>query len=97
MVGDGEISFGGGQDVTALMNALEGAAVNSAGASAEAGTNNAAAEDIQALGTPATTTTSAAAAAETTVAVQATETAVATPDTTPTEEASQQEQGNFRH
>ncbi|KAI1367507.1 hypothetical protein F5Y08DRAFT_336527 [Xylaria arbuscula] len=93
VVGDGEISFGGGQDVTDLMNALEGAAVNSAGASTEAATNNAAAEDIQALGTPATTTTTtAAAAAETTIAVQATETPVATPDATPTEDPNLQEQ-----
>ncbi|KAI5917557.1 hypothetical protein F4810DRAFT_716342 [Camillea tinctor] len=30
VVGDGEISFGGGQDVTNLMNALEGAAVGAA-------------------------------------------------------------------
>ncbi|KAJ3568812.1 hypothetical protein NPX13_g6290 [Xylaria arbuscula] len=93
VVGDGEISFGGGQDVTDLMNALEGAAVNSAGASTEAATNNAAAEDIQALGTPAaTTTTAAAAAAETTIAVQATETPVATPEATPTEDPNPQEQ-----
>ncbi|KAI1377209.1 hypothetical protein F4677DRAFT_48705 [Hypoxylon crocopeplum] len=40
VVGDGEISFGGGQDVTNLMNALEGAAVNAATGTA---TNNAAA------------------------------------------------------
>ncbi|KAI1092516.1 hypothetical protein F5B19DRAFT_203623 [Rostrohypoxylon terebratum] len=52
VVGDGEISFGGGQDVTNLMNALEGAAVNAATGTANrnnaaavpaAGTNNAAA------------------------------------------------------
>lgn len=53
VVGDGEISFGGGQDVTNLLNALEGAAVTSAGAA----TNNAAtdnvAQDIQALAVPA--------------------------------------------
>lgn len=30
MVGDGEISFGGGQDVSELMNTLEGAAVDAA-------------------------------------------------------------------
>ncbi|KAL3423833.1 hypothetical protein PVAG01_05580 [Phlyctema vagabunda] len=34
VVGDGEISFGGKQDVTNLMNALEGAAVNGAAANA---------------------------------------------------------------
>lgn len=34
VVGDGEISFGGGQDVSNLMNALEGAAVNAAGTAA---------------------------------------------------------------
>ncbi|KAI0595662.1 hypothetical protein F4775DRAFT_364632 [Biscogniauxia sp. FL1348] len=33
VVGDGEISFGGGQDVTNLMNALEGAAVGAAAGS----------------------------------------------------------------
>ncbi|KAK5630777.1 hypothetical protein RRF57_006492 [Xylaria bambusicola] len=94
VVGDGEISFGGGQDVTNLLNALEGAAVNSAGASNGAATNNAAAEDIQALANPATTT--AAAAEETTVAVQATETVVATPvatpDATPVADPVQEEQ-----
>ncbi|XXH00666.1 translation elongation factor Tu [Hypoxylon texense] len=41
VVGDGEISFGGGQDVTNLMNALEGAAVNAASGT----TNNAAATE----------------------------------------------------
>ncbi|KAI0514449.1 hypothetical protein F5B22DRAFT_647758 [Xylaria bambusicola] len=95
VVGDGEISFGGGQDVTSLLNALEGAAVNSAGASNGAAANNAAAEDIQALANPATTT-NAAAAEETTVAVQATETVVATPvatpDATPSADPSQEEQ-----
>ena len=30
MVGDGEISFGGGQDVSELLNTLEGAAVDAA-------------------------------------------------------------------
>ncbi|KAK0728105.1 hypothetical protein B0T26DRAFT_672695 [Lasiosphaeria miniovina] len=36
VVGDGEISFGGKQDVSALMNALEGAAVNAAAGAAAA-------------------------------------------------------------
>src|SRR5689334_7397014 len=38
VVGDGEISFGGKADVTNLMNALEGAAVNGAAANGQAGT-----------------------------------------------------------
>ncbi|KAI1175494.1 hypothetical protein F4777DRAFT_578989 [Nemania sp. FL0916] len=49
VVGDGEISFGGGQDVTTLLNALEGAAVTSASAN---GATNGAAKDIQALKVP---------------------------------------------
>lgn len=50
VVGDGEISFGGGQDVTNLMNALEGAAVSAASGTA----NNAAAAApaTQAAATP---------------------------------------------
>lgn len=36
VVGDGEISFGGGQDVTELMNTLEGAAVDAAAGASEA-------------------------------------------------------------
>ncbi|TLD27352.1 hypothetical protein PspLS_05339 [Pyricularia sp. CBS 133598] len=36
VVGDGEISFGGGEEVSSLMNALEGAAVNGANAAAPA-------------------------------------------------------------
>lgn len=36
VVGDGEISFGGKADVTSLMNALEGAAVNGAAANGQA-------------------------------------------------------------
>ncbi|KAI1414551.1 hypothetical protein F5Y13DRAFT_17354 [Hypoxylon sp. FL1857] len=43
VVGDGEISFGGGQDVTNLMNALEGAAVNAATGTTNGATENAAA------------------------------------------------------
>ncbi|KAI0833047.1 hypothetical protein F5Y06DRAFT_301310 [Hypoxylon sp. FL0890] len=42
VVGDGEISFGGGQDVTNLMNALEGAAVSAATGTAGGATENAA-------------------------------------------------------
>ncbi|OTA67899.1 hypothetical protein K449DRAFT_430004 [Hypoxylon sp. EC38] len=42
VVGDGEISFGGGQDVTNLMNALEGAAVNAATGTAGGRAENAA-------------------------------------------------------
>lgn len=42
MVGDGEISFGGGQDVTNLMNALEGAAVSAASGTAGGRAENAA-------------------------------------------------------
>ncbi|KAI0893260.1 hypothetical protein F4806DRAFT_201804 [Annulohypoxylon nitens] len=85
VVGDGEISFGGGQDVTNLMNALEGAAVNAATGTANnnnaaavsaAGTNNAAA----AANTPAAEDTvvaaesnNAAAAADTPAASQTSE------------------------
>lgn len=36
VVGDGEISFGGNQDVSNLMNALEGAAVSGAAANGQA-------------------------------------------------------------
>ncbi|TLS28911.1 hypothetical protein PpBr36_01587 [Pyricularia pennisetigena] len=36
VVGDGEISFGGGEEVSSLMNALEGAAVNAANGAAPA-------------------------------------------------------------
>ncbi|TVY91295.1 hypothetical protein LAWI1_G002527 [Lachnellula willkommii] len=43
VVGDGEISFGGKQDVTNLMNALEGAAVSSATANGVAAPQTAAA------------------------------------------------------
>ncbi|TLD12498.1 uncharacterized protein PgNI_03412 [Pyricularia grisea] len=38
VVGDGEISFGGGEEVSSLMNALEGAAVNAANGAAPAQT-----------------------------------------------------------
>jgi hypothetical protein len=43
VVGDGEISFGGNQDVSNLMNALEGAAVSGAAANGQAGAAAAAA------------------------------------------------------
>lgn len=49
--GDGEISFGGRQDVSNLMNALEGAAVNAAGQRANA--NGAAAPETPAAQPPA--------------------------------------------
>ncbi|KAK6954705.1 hypothetical protein Daesc_004673 [Daldinia eschscholtzii] len=48
VVGDGEISFGGGQDVTNLMNALEGAAVNAATGTAGGATENAASAPVAA-------------------------------------------------
>ncbi|KAF3056457.1 hypothetical protein GL218_06639 [Daldinia childiae] len=48
VVGDGEISFGGGQDVTSLMNALEGAAVNAAAGSTGGATQNAASAPVAA-------------------------------------------------
>ncbi|KAI1335258.1 hypothetical protein F5Y15DRAFT_420101 [Xylariaceae sp. FL0016] len=60
VVGDGEISFGGGQDVTNLMNALEGAAVSGATT-----TTNGVAEAASVAETPA--------AAETTEAVEVVE------------------------
>ncbi|KAE8444073.1 hypothetical protein EG329_000941 [Mollisiaceae sp. DMI_Dod_QoI] len=44
VVGDGEISFGGKQDVSNLMNALEGAAVSGAAAAAAQGSTQPAAE-----------------------------------------------------
>ncbi|KAI2464870.1 hypothetical protein F4781DRAFT_439247 [Annulohypoxylon bovei var. microspora] len=62
VVGDGEISFGGGQDVTNLMNALEGAAVNAA--TGTTNTNNAAA-------VPAVTANAASTPAEDTNVVAA--------------------------
>ncbi|KAI1801405.1 hypothetical protein F4811DRAFT_463986 [Daldinia bambusicola] len=48
VVGDGEISFGGGQDVTNLMNALEGAAVNAATGTARGTTENTASTPVAA-------------------------------------------------
>ncbi|KAI0544387.1 hypothetical protein F4679DRAFT_40082 [Xylaria curta] len=71
VVGDGEISFGGGQDVTNLLNALEGAAVT--GATANSGATNGAAQDIQTLDTPSNPTPTESTAA------QGSEAAVATP------------------
>ncbi|KAI1451376.1 hypothetical protein F4805DRAFT_104543 [Annulohypoxylon moriforme] len=81
VVGDGEISFGGGQDVTNLMNALEGAAVNAAtgttnnaAAVSAAGTNNAAAATPAADDTVvAAESNNAAAAADTPAAAEVTE------------------------
>ncbi|KAI0490675.1 hypothetical protein F4859DRAFT_458806 [Xylaria cf. heliscus] len=75
VVGDGEISFGGGQDVTNLLNALEGAAVTSA--TANSGATNGAAQNVPTLEKPADPTP-----AENTVAAQGSETAAATPETT---------------
>ncbi|KAL1895229.1 hypothetical protein Sste5346_005374 [Sporothrix stenoceras] len=63
VVGDGEISFGGNQDVSNLMNVLEGAAVNTAANVA----NNAA----KATGTTVTNEVPSAPAAETTVVAAA--------------------------
>ncbi|OTB06165.1 hypothetical protein M426DRAFT_9980 [Hypoxylon sp. CI-4A] len=60
VVGDGEISFGGGQDVTNLMNALEGAAVSAATGTTGAATENAAsvpAASVSAASVPAASTT----------------------------------------
>ncbi|KAI0169696.1 hypothetical protein GGR52DRAFT_573751 [Hypoxylon sp. FL1284] len=57
VVGDGEISFGGGEDVSNLMNALEGAAVDAA-----TGTTNGAAEPQSGAAVPAASTPAAAAA-----------------------------------
>ncbi|KAK1766200.1 hypothetical protein QBC33DRAFT_112707 [Phialemonium atrogriseum] len=50
VVGDGEISFGGKQDVSNLMNALEGAAINAAAGAGVANTANAAATNTVAGG-----------------------------------------------
>ncbi|RWA14884.1 hypothetical protein EKO27_g188 [Xylaria grammica] len=82
VVGDGEISFGGGQDVTNLLNALEGAAVSSAAASNAAGNEatNGAAQDIQALEAPSDSTPTESTNA---VVAQSSETAVPTSVTTP--------------
>lgn len=76
VVGDGEISFGGGQDVTNLLNALEGAAVTSATANNAA--TNGAAQDVQALEVPATPTP-----AESTKAAEGSETVVPATEATP--------------
>ncbi|TRX95393.1 hypothetical protein FHL15_003724 [Xylaria flabelliformis] len=87
VVGDGEISFGGGQDVTNLLNALEGAAVT--GATANSGATNGAAQDIQTLDKPSDPTPT-----ESTVAAQGSESAVATPvATTAAVDPNLQEQG----
>ncbi|KAI0883233.1 uncharacterized protein GGS22DRAFT_37673 [Annulohypoxylon maeteangense] len=71
VVGDGEISFGGGQDVTNLMNALEGAAVNAATGT----TRNAAA--ASAAGTENVAAAATPAAADTVVAAQSNNVAAA--------------------
>ncbi|KAI0201260.1 hypothetical protein F4808DRAFT_469896 [Astrocystis sublimbata] len=73
VVGDGEISFSGGEDVSNLMNALEGAAVNSAAATS--GATNGAAEDVQALDA-----SSAPTPVEGTEVAQETETAAVDPN-----------------
>lgn len=54
VVGDGEISFGGKQDVTNLMNALEGAAVNAASGNFNSGNTNTSvqAKVVAAIGPP---------------------------------------------
>ncbi|TGJ86152.1 hypothetical protein E0Z10_g2613 [Xylaria hypoxylon] len=97
VVGDGEISFGGGQDVTNLLNALEGAAVTSAAANNAASNDvvtTGAAQDIQALGTPSKATP----AKDTTdVVAQAIETPVVTPDVTAAAADPNPEQGNLRY
>lgn len=51
--GDGEISFGGGQDVSNLINALEGAAVNAASGAATNGAAAAPAAAVPAAESPA--------------------------------------------
>jgi hypothetical protein len=61
VVGDGEISFGGGQDVSQLFNTLEGAAVNAA--TGKSNTNGAAQAAAPAAAAPATTTPAATPAA----------------------------------
>jgi hypothetical protein len=63
VVGDGEISFGGKQDVSNLMNALEGAAVSSAAANGQAAP---AAPVAAALAQPATAGTNINPAQDTT-------------------------------
>ncbi|KAI1125383.1 hypothetical protein F5Y10DRAFT_279564 [Nemania abortiva] len=75
VVGDGEISFGGGQDVTSLLNALEGAAVT--GAAANTATNGAA-ENVQAVEAASDPTP-----AEETVAAQGSETVTPAAEATP--------------
>ncbi|XDG01780.1 hypothetical protein ABKA04_001395 [Annulohypoxylon sp. FPYF3050] len=85
VVGDGEISFGGGQDVTNLMNALEGAAVNAA--TGTANNNNAAA--VSAAGTNNAAAANTPAAADTVVAAESNNAAAAadTPAASQTSEA----------
>ncbi|KAM7204323.1 hypothetical protein V8F33_001625 [Rhypophila sp. PSN 637] len=80
VVGDGEISFGGRQDVSSLINALEGAAVNAAAGAAREGGR----ESVTAAAAPAVQAAPAAAAA-TPVAVDA----AASADPTLTEQAQQ--------
>lgn len=91
VVGDGEISFGGGQDVSQLFNTLEGAAVNAAtGQSNTAGAAQAAA--------PAVATSAAAPVAATpAVAAEGTTSAAAVEDTTPVAtDSTLNEQGETR-
>ncbi|KAM7217416.1 hypothetical protein V8F06_007165 [Rhypophila decipiens] len=80
VVGDGEISFGGRQDVSSLINALEGAAVNAAAGAAREGGR----ESVTSAAAPAVQAAPAAAAA-TPVAVDA----AASADPTLTEQAQQ--------
>ncbi|KAM7209153.1 hypothetical protein V8F20_000491 [Naviculisporaceae sp. PSN 640] len=80
VVGDGEISFGGRQDVSSLINALEGAAVNAAAGAAGGGRESAAA-----AAAPAVQAAPAAAAPTPVVA----ESSAAAADPTLTEQAQQ--------
>jgi len=53
-IGDGEISFGGGQDVSDLVNTLEGAAVTAAAGAAAGGAAPVADTAVTAASTPST-------------------------------------------
>lgn len=74
MVGDGEISFGGAQDVSQLFNTLEGAAVTAAAGTAN--TNGAAAVAAPAVAAPAAAPAATTAAETTTAAATVQDTPV---------------------
>ncbi|ORY71863.1 uncharacterized protein BCR38DRAFT_22248 [Pseudomassariella vexata] len=90
VVGDGEISFGGNQDVTSLMNALEGAAVSAAagsGAAAEVAAPAVAAATPAAVSSPAPKADTSAAEEDQTTAADTTAADTSAADSSLTEQA----------